>query len=73
MLSAREGEEAYPVLRRKAMAEEIRHHWRGGLSFMARWVLAGRSGTDRHARLDLGNALSIFLSFRDAARRYSSA
>jgi hypothetical protein len=55
------------------MAEEIRHHWRGGLSFMARWVLAGRSGTDRHARLDLGNALSIFLSFRDAARRYSSA
>lgn len=43
------------------MAEEIRHHWRGGLSFM--WVLAGRYGTDKQARLDLGNALSIFYLF----------
>jgi hypothetical protein len=54
------------------MAEEIRHHWRGGLSIVALWVLAGRCGTDWHARLFrrrsrgmlfLSFYLSIFLSF----------
>jgi hypothetical protein len=46
------------------MAEEIRHHWRGGLSFVALWVLAGRCGTDWHARLFRRRSRgTLFLSF----------
>jgi hypothetical protein len=63
----REGEEAYPVLRGRARAEEIRHHWRG-LSFMALWVLAGRYGSDWHARLFGARSRgTLFLSFRHPA------
>jgi hypothetical protein len=64
MLSDARREEAYAVLREWASAKEIRHHRRGGLSFMALWVLAERSapvGTPGSSTLDAGER--SFLSF----------
>ena len=64
MLSDARREEAYAVLREWASAKEIRHHRRGGLSFMALWVLAERSapvGTPGSSTLDARER--SFLSF----------
>jgi hypothetical protein len=68
----REGEEAYPVLRRRARDEEIGHHWCCGLSFVAFGFWPGgtapigphgSSGLDLGERSFLSFYLSIFLSF----------
>jgi hypothetical protein len=64
MLSDARREEAYAVLREWASAKEIRHHRRGGLSFMALWVFGRAVGSGwmpGSSTLDAGER--SFLSF----------